>query len=263
MGFWVRLVSVRMKIKRYFHSLTEDKEERRTHHQPSAIGPALAPWDASSPFVVCLAQLASLSESLPPRLQLSPELVRRQHDAPVLGQIVMFYLWWNECHLELYSIALHGYPQSLDPTVMSTAPAGWIDQARHNCLRHAQAITDVLDLVDREMPRQPLTISDHTIAHVVYLSVRVQLELLMPTLKDDGMRLELEKKFDMMLGFIQRTSKYFHQVSLVVSLAPRVCCQMLRRRQGDLTFYMPQLQEMRRMLACHELASGTFESEDA
>ncbi|RAK91732.1 hypothetical protein BO79DRAFT_285429 [Aspergillus costaricaensis CBS 115574] len=238
MGFWVRLVSVRMKIKRYFHSLTEDKEERRTHHQPSAIGPALAPWGASSPFAVCLAQLASLSESLPPRLQLSPELVRRQHDAPVLGQIVMFYLWWNECHLELYSIALHGYPQSLDPTGMSTAPAGWIDQARHNCLRYAQAITDVLDLVDREMPRQPLTIFDHTIAHVVYLSLRVQLELLMPTLKDGGMRLELEKKFDMMLRFIQRTSRYFHQVSLV-------------------------LQEMRRMLACHELASGTFESEDA
>ncbi|KAI3030180.1 transcriptional regulator family: Fungal Specific TF [Aspergillus niger] len=238
MGFWVRLVSVRMKIKRYFHSMTEDREERHAHQQPSAIGTTLAPWGASSPFVVCLAQLASLSESLPPRLQLSPELVLRQHDAPVLGQIVMFYLWWNECHLELYSIALHGYPQSLDSTVMSTAPAGWIDQARHNCLRHAQAITDILDLVDREMPRQPLTISDHTIAHVVYLSVRVQLELLMPTLKDSGMRLELKKRFDIMLGFVERTSKYFHQVSLV-------------------------LHEMRRMLAGHELASGTFEGEDA
>ncbi|OJZ87024.1 hypothetical protein ASPFODRAFT_46557 [Aspergillus luchuensis CBS 106.47] len=238
MGFWVQLVSVRMKIKRYFHSLTEDKEERHTHHQSSAIGTELAPWGASSPFVMCLTQLASLSESLPPRLQLSRELVLRRHDAPVLGQIVMFYLWWNECHLELYSIALHGYPQSLDPTVMSTAPAGWIDQARHNCLRHAQVITDILDLVDREMPRQPLTISDHTIAHVVYLSVRVQLELLVPTLKDAGVRLELKKKFDMMLGFVERTSKYFHQVFLV-------------------------LQEMRRMLACHELAPGTSESEDA
>ncbi|RDH14526.1 hypothetical protein M747DRAFT_269984 [Aspergillus niger ATCC 13496] len=231
MGFWVRLVSVRMKIKRYFHSMTEDREERHAHQQPSAIGTTLAPWGASSPFVVCLAQLASLSESLPPRLQLSPELVLRQHDAPVLGQIVMFYLWWNECHLELYSIALHGYPQSLDSTVMSTAPAGWIDQARHNCLRHAQAITDILDLVDREMPRQPLTISDHTIAHVVYLSVRVQLELLMPTLKDSGMRLELKKRFDIMLGFVERTSKYFHQVSLVVSASPRFCCQVLRRRR--------------------------------
>ncbi|RDK38278.1 hypothetical protein M752DRAFT_321224 [Aspergillus phoenicis ATCC 13157] len=233
MGFWVRLVSVRMKIKRYFHSMTEDREERHAHQQPSAIGTTLAPWGASSPFVVCLAQLASLSESLPPRLQLSPELVLRQHDAPVLGQIVMFYLWWNECHLELYSIALHGYPQSLDPTVMSTAPAGWIDQARHNCLRHAQAITDILDLVDREMPRQPLTISDHTIAHVVYLSVRVQLELLVPTLKDGGMRLELKKRFDMMLGFVERTSQYFHQVSLVVSASPRFCCQVLRRPSRD------------------------------
>jgi hypothetical protein len=129
----------------------------------------------------------------------------------------MFYLWWNECHVELCSIVLPGYPQSLDEETLSAAPEGWVEQTRQSCLRHVQAITDILYLVDKEMAQQPLTIYDHTIAHAVYLSMRVQLELAVPDPEDEVTRSRLKERFEMMLRFVERTSLYFRSVYLVVS----------------------------------------------
>ncbi|PWY82114.1 hypothetical protein BO70DRAFT_371099 [Aspergillus heteromorphus CBS 117.55] len=212
MGFWVRLVGVRVMIRRYFHNLRETistiSGERCNTNIP-------APWSPNSPFQACMAKLAWLRESLPVRLQLTRDRVTRRHGEPALGQVVMFYLWWNECHVELCSVALSGYPQSLGENFLSTAPAGWVEQTRQGALRHAQAIADILALVARETPGEPLVIYDHTIAHVVYLSIRVQLEL---DTADDVDGAKLKDRVDTMLAFVERTSVYFHPVYLVKSL---------------------------------------------
>lgn len=222
MGFWVRLVGVRAMIKRYFHFLMDMRDGVRNQDgmQDGKTDTAsyTSPWIQTSLFVTCMTKLASLRESLPTRFQLSRDLILKRHDSPALGQIVMFYLWWNECHIELCSVVLAGYPQSLDEGILSMAPEGWVDQTRETCLRHAQAITEILALVTREMNGQPLTIYDHTIAHVVYLSIRVQLELVVPHIGDEIARGRLQDRFETMLGFLERTSAFFHPVYLVVSL---------------------------------------------
>ncbi|CAK7206459.1 hypothetical protein SEUCBS139899_009254 [Sporothrix eucalyptigena] len=251
--------------------------QQPTHHHPSSSSSAfspsaltavsstspnappsyVAPWVPGSPFVTCLAKLAALRESLPLRLQLGRALRTRPHDWPALGQIVLFYLWWNVCHIELCSVAFTGYPQSLDAETLAAAPDGWVAQTRQSCLRHAQAITDTLALVDRELPPQgprgSLTLYDHTIAHAVYLSLRVQLEhwqALEVNLHDgnvsgtgndshdgdhnDDMRpVALQARLEMMLRYVEQTSAYFHSVHLV-------------------------LREMRRMMSHHGLSSHPY-----
>ncbi|PYH83354.1 hypothetical protein BO82DRAFT_391017 [Aspergillus uvarum CBS 121591] len=232
MGFWVRLVGVRTMTRRYFHTLTESRQQPQEDDIRASSGgnsrgpmllPSLAPWSPTSPYAACMAKLAIIRESLPTLFQLSRDRVAQLHESPVLGQIVLFYLWWNECHIELCSMALTGYAQSLDEETLATAPDGWVQQTRRNCLRHAQAITDVLELLERELSGHALTIYDHTIAHVVYLSLRVQLEV---GLVDDEIASRLTNRFEMMLEFVKRTSNYFRSVQLV-------------------------LKEMHRMLAAH------------
>ncbi|KAL1893502.1 hypothetical protein Sste5346_006330 [Sporothrix stenoceras] len=225
---------------------------------PNAPPSYIAPWVPDSPFVTCLAKLAALRESLPLRLQLGRALRTRPHDWPALGQIVLFYLWWNECHIELCSIALPGYPQSLDAETLVAAPDGWVAQTRQSCLRHAQAITDTLALVDRELPpngpRGSLILYDHTIAHAVYLSLRVQLEHWQTNEinlndgstnninsianiadgdRDDTTPVALKERLEKMLQFVENTSVYFHSVHLV-------------------------LREMRRMMSRHGLSSHPY-----
>ncbi|RAK81920.1 Zn(II)2Cys6 transcription factor, partial [Aspergillus fijiensis CBS 313.89] len=228
MGFWVRLVGVRTMTRRYFHTLTESQQQQQQQESDTRavsggnqrcpmILPSLAPWSPSSPYAACMAKLALIRESLPIRFQLSRERVAQLAESPVLGQIVLFYLWWNICHIELCSMALTGYAQSLDEDTLAAAPDGWVQQTRQNCLRHAQAITDVLELLDREVSGHPLTIYDHTVAHVVYLSLRVQLEV---GLVDDEIPSRLRNRFEMMLAFVKRTSTYFRSVQLVVRSSP-------------------------------------------
>ncbi|RAH49583.1 Zn(II)2Cys6 transcription factor, partial [Aspergillus brunneoviolaceus CBS 621.78] len=194
-GFWVRLVGVRTMTRRYFHTLTESQQQQQQQESDTR---------------------AVSGESLPIRFQLSRERVAQLAESPVLGQIVLFYLWWNICHIELCSMALTGYAQSLDEDTLAAAPDGWVQQTRQKCLRHAQAITDVLELLDRELSGHPLTIYDHTIAHVVYLSLRVQLEV---GLVEDEIPSRLRNRFEMMLAFVKRTSTYFRSVQLVVRLS--------------------------------------------
>ncbi|CAK7232650.1 hypothetical protein SCUCBS95973_008330 [Sporothrix curviconia] len=227
---------------------------------PNAPPSYVAPWVPDSPFVTCLAKLASLRESLPLRLQLGRALRTRPHDWPALGQIVLFYLWWNVCHIELCSVALPGYPQSLDAETLAAAPDGWAAQTRQSCLRHAQAITDTLALVERELPpnghRGSLVLYDHTIAHAVYLSLRVQLEHWQANdvdvngvngvngvndgndihdgdHNDDMTPVALQARLEMMLGYVEKTSVYFHSVHLV-------------------------LREMRHMMSRHGLSSQHY-----
>ncbi|RAH81954.1 hypothetical protein BO86DRAFT_430014 [Aspergillus japonicus CBS 114.51] len=225
MGFWVRLVGVRTMTRRYFHTLTESRQQPQEDDIRALSGgnsrgpmllPSLAPWNPTSPYAACMAKLAIIRESLPTRFQLSRDRVAQLHESPVLGQIVLFYLWWNECHIELCSMALTGYAQSLDEETLATAPDGWVQQTCRNCLRHAQAITDVLELLERELSGHPLTIYDHTIAHVVYLSLRVQLEV---GLVDNEISSRLTNRFEMMLEFVKRTSNYFRSIQLVVRWA--------------------------------------------
>lgn len=225
MGFWLRLVGTRAMIKQYFHTIVESREtiaQAREHGQGSnSASFPVPPWSPNSPFSVCMTKLASLRENLPPRLQLSCDLLTKRQDSPTLGQIVMFYLWWNECHVELCSIALPGYSQSLNEDFLSCAPEGWVEETRRQCLKHAQAMSDVLIMVDQELTRQPLTIFDHTLAHAVYLSIRVQLEQLELGLRASTIRAQLKQRFETMIGFLERISGIFHSVHLVVSLKKR------------------------------------------
>ncbi|KAJ5106351.1 hypothetical protein N7456_003026 [Penicillium angulare] len=228
MGFWIRLVGARAMIKQYFHAIMESREilaqAREEGQEPtSAAGltfPA-PPWSPNSPFCACMVKLASLREQLPSRLQMSREMITRKHDSPTFAQIVMFYLWWNECHVELCSIALPGYPQSLTEDFLSCAPEGWVEQTRQKCLRHAQAMTDILVMVDRETMHRSLTIYDHTIAHAVYLSIRVQLEHDSKT-KENTTRTAMKERFQIMLGFLERISVFFHSVHIVLKEIRRI-----------------------------------------
>ncbi|KAL1887486.1 hypothetical protein Sste5346_010185 [Sporothrix stenoceras] len=231
MGNWVRLVGARFIMKQCFQAAVGASVDTTGGNSPSSptVGSpgAAPPWDPTSFFAASIAKLAAVRESLPSRQRLHSGLLHRSRNTTGLGQIVLFYLWWNECHLELCSMALPGYPQSLDPAVLTNAPTGWVEHTRLNCLRYAQAITDIVLLVEEETSKggsQPLVIHDHTVAHAIYLSIRVQLEVDEEGTEVD--RQKLRERLEATLYMVDRTAVFFHSIRLLAK-------------------------EMRRMLAVH------------
>ncbi|CAK7219969.1 hypothetical protein SEUCBS140593_004075 [Sporothrix eucalyptigena] len=240
MGMWVRLVGARFMVKKSFQAMVTAQEEaaqtaqERLHEEqqgaptPTSSSSSSMPWHPGSLFAASITKLASIRESLPPRQRLHSGLLHRKRNTTGLSQIVMFYLWWNECHLELCSVVLPGYPQSLDPDTLATAPAGWVDHTRQNCLRYAQAITDIVVLVEQETKDHPLIVYDHTVAHAVYLAIRVQLEILGPpsdNTSDQNQQLPSRKRFEMALQLVERTAVYFHSISLLVKEMRRMLAE--------------------------------------
>lgn len=208
MGFYLRLTGARALIKRYLNSLMSG----------GVLSPGMGPWEPSSLFYACLNKLANIKSTLPPRLRLSGDVIRSRYEATSLGPLVMFYLWWNECHVELCRIALPGYPQSLDQASLSLAPDGWANQIRQTCLKHAQIMSSILQLLHDGARGRPLpVIYDHTLPRLVYSSVRAQLEMMGTSGVDGGLRDTLQVSFDIMLGFVSRMSVYFKSADLLVS----------------------------------------------
>lgn len=128
----------------------------------------------------------------------------------------MLYLWWNMCHIELLRCALNGYPESLPPYILALAPESWLEKTRKACVVHAKAMTATLSFVARTMPGDPLVIIDHSLPHLVYASIRVQLENMIEEPPTDNDREELNEAFGVMLEFVQRMSFYFRPAQLLV-----------------------------------------------
>ncbi|CAK7221104.1 hypothetical protein SBRCBS47491_004414 [Sporothrix bragantina] len=240
MGFYVRLVGARFMVKTCVQAMVEGQRE---HSFTQESIESWAPW-SSPAFAMCLDKLADIMEALPTRLRLTRAAVRSRHDSPSLGPLVILYLLWNMCHLELYRTVLPGYPESIAPHVLAElAPADWLVQARRRCLRHAEAMTAVLQLVADSMPPQvpPLTITDHTLPRFVYSAIRIQMELGRGGEGGDGVEenehenendwaahkdaRKSKAAFAMMLQFAMRTSVYFPPA--------RLLCKAIRKMVRD------------------------------
>ncbi|KAL7424301.1 hypothetical protein Q5752_001891 [Cryptotrichosporon argae] len=211
MGLYVRIVGARFAGKAYVHALSERQQS------PAGVPPGLLPWAAGAPFAACLAKLATIKNSIPPRLRLTHDHIARKHDFPGLGPLVMLYVLWNTCHLELCRIALPGYPGSLAPAELAAAPDGWLAHTRDTCLRHAKAITAILDTVTRHKPRAPLTIHDHAFPRHAHAAIRLQLEIALA--QGDLVRpheaARLKQDFAIMLAFMERTAEFYDSARLL------------------------------------------------
>ena len=212
MGFHGKLVGIRYLIKRYLHALAEDGPALSLHDQ-DAITRA-APWLPGSPFHVNLARLAFLKSCLPARLILSRRALTDPRVAPAsLGPLIMFYMWWNECHLELCRLALPGYAQSLDPSILSLAPSSWVSQTRETCRTHASAMTATMELATTGH----LTIYDPTLPRLIYSSIRLQLECAQSSVPSDlDTALALGNKFERILGHVQNMGALLRPAYLLV-----------------------------------------------
>lgn len=232
MGVYVRLMGARFMIKR---CLLEMKETRGIVFKPGC-----APWESTSPFAACMRKLADIKNSLPERLRLSSEVVRQ--GAPGLPPLVMIYVWWNECHVELCRHTLPGYPESINEELFTLAPEGWLEDTRRSCLRHAEAVTSLFDLVSQNLQGPPMVIYDHTLPHTVYSSIRVQVEFAESRSIDDAERERLRSSFVMMMEYVSRMESYFRPAQLLVS--PSYGAALIL-----------QLKATRRMLILHGLAA--------
>ncbi|KAL1870912.1 hypothetical protein VTK73DRAFT_2367 [Phialemonium thermophilum] len=247
MGFYVRIMGARFMVKRCVQSMLENRDS------PFVVAEQ-APWEPTSEFVACIEKLAEIMDSLPARFRLTRGAILSRHDSPSLGPLVILYLLWNMCHLELYRILLPDYPESLPPEAFLSAPEGWVDGARQQCLRHAQAMTGILRLVADTMPRDPLTITDHTFPRFVYSSIRIQIEFAERHNVSDESRQDLKVAFAMMIEFVERMSVYFRPAQLLVSYAKcwKVASPILANLRS-------QCKAIKRMVRVRDMALRTDE----
>jgi hypothetical protein len=183
------------------------------HHGGFFVPPL--PWQTSSTFATCVEKLAAFRASLTNTHRLTPQVITDRHDAPIFGSLVMLYLWWNMCHLELYRVVMPGHPESISPSTLAFAPSDWARRTRNAAVEHAKAMTSLLELIVRHVPDKNLTICDPDLAKLVHVAFEVQLDSI--ATGPDPCFHHPRQQFVEVLTLMQRGSKLFETVRLSVS----------------------------------------------
>jgi len=192
----------------------------------------LPPWDPSGAFVAAERKIQAWYDSLSPQFHLTPETVYARKAQNELTPLIMIHIWYHMNLVELYRMAMPGFPESLEPAISSTAPHGWTDRNRDQCVHHARMIANTLRHVSSLVDLDTMIFGDSSLPICVYESVRARLQyaFLLPLAPQAAELAELAADVEVMFSFLMRMSRYFSNARWLVSVIPVFC---LSGRKAD------------------------------
>lgn len=84
---------------------------------------------------------------LPPQFKWNEANLRLRAYHPRLCVYLMTHLWWEQCHCDLYRIALVGRRESLSKEAISRLDPAFVKYCQRQCFEHAKAMAEMLDMV--------------------------------------------------------------------------------------------------------------------
>ncbi|KAK7704429.1 hypothetical protein SLS64_008616 [Diaporthe eres] len=84
---------------------------------------------------------------LPPQFKWNEANLRLRAYHPRLCVYLMTHIWWEQCHCDLYRIALVGRRDSLSKEAISRLDPAFVKYCQRQCFEHAKAMAEMLDMV--------------------------------------------------------------------------------------------------------------------
>ncbi|KAG6356018.1 hypothetical protein INS49_015403 [Diaporthe citri] len=84
---------------------------------------------------------------LPPQFKWNEANLRLRAYHPRLCVYLMTHIWWEQCHCDLYRIALVGRRESLSKEAISRLDPAFVKYCQRQCFEHAKAMAEMLDMV--------------------------------------------------------------------------------------------------------------------
>lgn len=185
-------------------------------------------WDPSSAYTAAERKIKTWYDSLSPQFHLNPETVYARKAQNELPALVMLHVWYHLNMVELTRLALPGFNESLEPAIASTAPEGWMDQTRDQCVHHARMLSNTLRHVSNLVDLDTLVFGDAALPICVYECVRVRLQyaFLLPPAPQAAELAELAADVEIMFAFLGGMAHHFSNAKWLVRKveAPQLIC---------------------------------------
>lgn len=185
------------------------------HRDPSD----LPPWDPASRFAAAERKIKDWYSSLSPQFRLDPETIYARKFQNELTPLAMLHVWYHMNYAELCRPALPGFVESLESDICSSAPPGWIDMQREECVSHARMISGTLTHVASLVDLDTVPFGDPSLGICVYESVRIRLQHAF-LLASDAQSYELNQltgDFAVMANVLQQSGRYYANSQEMVS----------------------------------------------
>ncbi|KJR88038.1 uncharacterized protein SPSK_07003 [Sporothrix schenckii 1099-18] len=149
----VRIRSIRGRILQYTKDVTSNLSTPPPSSPSTAIDENVTAFNvASIPGRVAeiAAELDDFAARLPVSFRWSEGNVRLRTYSPRLCVFLMTHVWWEQCHCELYRLALVGLQEALPAPCIAQLEhqfPTWVRHCREQVLEHASAMADMFRLV--------------------------------------------------------------------------------------------------------------------
>ncbi|KAF7542202.1 hypothetical protein G7Z17_g11793 [Cylindrodendrum hubeiense] len=199
-GHYVQIMQMRYSILKYVRNHPENHRE-------------LPPWDLSSTFAQCVYKMSTWKKSLTPQFQLLPDTIYVHHSQNQLSPLIMLHVWYEHCMSDLYRIVMPGFPETLPESMLSQAPAGWVQQHQSACISHAINIASIFETVAALVNMERFVFLDTSLPMCVFESICVRLQWLfiLPSESLEKRIDEQKASFKTLISHVENMAIYFRQ----------------------------------------------------
>jgi hypothetical protein len=155
---------------------------------------------------------------LPAELVYNEDNLRVRSTTRQLTGFVMLHCWWEQCHSDLYRIALPGLSESAPQALLLRSPPGWMGEAQRACFAHATGVYEPVRLATTAFP--DFVIESSTYGLLAYESIRVQLQFYFVQASScvmDDMLVDLMVRFEGITNLLEKLSPVFPAAKAFVS----------------------------------------------
>lgn len=205
------------------------------------------PWDPTSTFAQCAEKMSTWKQTLLPQFQLIPDTIYIRQSQDQLSPLIMLHVWFEQCMSDLYRIVMPGFPETLPASMLSNAPAGWVQQHQSACVSHASNIASLFERVGSLVDMQNFVFLDTSLPMCVFESMCVRLQglFMLPQESLEQRKEDCKSSFKILIGYIERMSRYFRQAQWLVRLY-----NSRAQKNADNRL---QLREMQKLLHRHNI----------
>ncbi|KAJ4025552.1 hypothetical protein NW752_003025 [Fusarium irregulare] len=114
--------------------------------------------------------LSDFATHLPASFQFSESSLRLRAYSPRICIFIMIHVWWHQCQIDLYRLALGGLREALPRVILASLDDAFVDHCQRQCVEHAMSMANIFSSMHK-LNAKPVT--DLDMAICAYQCARV------------------------------------------------------------------------------------------
>ncbi|KAH7250243.1 fungal-specific transcription factor domain-containing protein [Fusarium redolens] len=114
--------------------------------------------------------LSDFATHLPASFQFSESSLRLRAYSPRICTFIMIHVWWHQCQIDLYRLALGGLREALPRVILASLDDAFVDHCQRQCVEHAMSMANIFSSMHK-LNSKPVT--DLDMAICAYQCARV------------------------------------------------------------------------------------------